>query len=122
MVLMLIGINLWLEPQISEHWPIKMVGWLIIKFIWLSRPGIASAFTPSEGIVHEWITSADVVIIRVAIIHGMVILLLVFSNRMKLEFSIKDSISLNILDSYDQYHWKPVLLIENDGENESSVI
>jgi len=88
-----------LEPQISEHWPIRIVGWLIIKFIWFNRPGIASALIPRDGMVHEWITSAEVVITRIGSIHGIIILLLVFRRRKKLEFSMKDSVSLNMLDS-----------------------
>lgn len=38
--------------------------------IWFSRPGMASAFTPSLGMVHEWRTSAAVMRIRVSTPHG----------------------------------------------------
>jgi len=48
-----IGINEWLAPQISEHCPYKILGLLIIREVWFSRPGIASTFTLSDGIVHE---------------------------------------------------------------------
>jgi hypothetical protein len=53
------GINLWLAPQISEHWPKNTPLRLEEKQNWLIRPGIASIFTPKEGTVHEWITSED---------------------------------------------------------------
>lgn len=32
--------------------------------VWLSRPGMASVFTPNVGIVHEWRTSSAVIIMR----------------------------------------------------------
>lgn len=48
-----IGMNLWPAPQISEHCPIKTPGRLIKIIIWLIRPGMASDFTPKDGIVHE---------------------------------------------------------------------
>lgn len=54
-----IGINLWLAPQISEHWPKKIPDRSLEKQNWLIRPGTASIFKPKEGIVQEWITSAD---------------------------------------------------------------
>jgi len=60
-----IGINLWLAPQISEHWPKNSPGDLIINDDWLRRPGIASAFTARAGTVHEWITSAAEIKTRV---------------------------------------------------------
>merc|ERR1712141_437153 len=40
-------------PQISEHCPYKTPGRSLIKLTWFTRPGIASAFTPKEGIVQE---------------------------------------------------------------------
>jgi len=60
-----IGINLWLAPQISEHWPKNRPGALIKNDDWLRRPGTASALTARAGIVHEWITSAAEMRIRV---------------------------------------------------------
>lgn len=58
----LIGINLWLIPQISEHWPKIKPGLLILikkLFNWL---GIESSLIFKDGIVHEWITSIDEII------------------------------------------------------------
>lgn len=52
-------------PQISEHWPNKIPGRLIIVVIWLSRPGVESILMPSDGTVQEWITSVDDVRIRI---------------------------------------------------------
>lgn len=103
----IMGIKLWPAPQISEHCPIRIVGRLIINEIWFNRPGVASAFTPKEGIVHEWITSFDVINIRVGVIGGTIILLDVFNRRVLLD---GENIELNfMLDkfgySYDQYHW-----------------
>lgn len=48
---------------------------------WFSRPGIASAFTPSLGIVHEWITSAAVTRMRVSTPHGRIRRLSTSSRR-----------------------------------------
>jgi hypothetical protein len=62
---MTIGMNLWFAPQISEHWPKNKPGRLMLKFVWLSRPGVASTFTPKAGIVHECKTSAAVIKIRI---------------------------------------------------------
>lgn len=33
--------------------------------VWLSRPGMASVFTPKEGTAHEWSTSSAVMIMRI---------------------------------------------------------
>ena len=63
----IIGINLCPAPQISEHCPIIILGWLIKIEIWLIRPGVASALTPKDGMVHEWITSLEVINIRVGV-------------------------------------------------------
>lgn len=76
-----IGINLWFDPQISEHCPKNIPGWLIIKFLWLIRPGEASIFNPRDGIVHEWITSVDVINIRICVLNGKINRLSVSSNR-----------------------------------------
>lgn len=62
---MTIGINLWLIPQISEHWPKYNPGRLIKINLWFKRPGVESILIPREGTVHEWITSFDVVNIRI---------------------------------------------------------
>lgn len=59
------GINLWLIPQISEHWPKKIPGRDIDKVDWLRRPGVESILIPSEGIAQAWITSIEVVKIRI---------------------------------------------------------
>lgn len=59
------GIKLWLVPQISEHWPKYTPGRLINKYDWLSRPGVESILIPREGTVQEWITSIEVVSIRI---------------------------------------------------------
>jgi hypothetical protein len=51
----MIGMNLRFAPQISEHCPYRRRGRLIDNLIWLSRPGVASVFTPNLGTVHEFI-------------------------------------------------------------------
>lgn len=33
--------------------------------VWFSRPGMASVFTPREGMAHEWSTSPAVTIMRI---------------------------------------------------------
>lgn len=60
-----IGINLWLIPQISEHWPKYTPGRCINNIDWFNRPGVESILIPREGIVQAWITSSDEVIIRI---------------------------------------------------------
>lgn len=75
------GINLWPAPQISEHCPIIIPGRFDIIVIWFIRPGVASAFIPREGIVHEWSTSFDVISIRVGTIEGITKLLEVVWSR-----------------------------------------
>jgi len=62
----LIGINLWLIPQISEHWPNKIFGLLMINFFLLIWLGIESILIFKEGIVHEWITSNDEIKIEIS--------------------------------------------------------
>lgn len=76
-----IGMNLWFAPQISEHWPYKRPVRLILKLVWFKRPGVPSIFTPREGIVQEWITSAEVTISRTWVIKGIVIRLSTSSSR-----------------------------------------
>lgn len=41
-----------------------MPGRVAMNDVWLSRPGIASVFTPNVGTVHEWSTSSAVIIMR----------------------------------------------------------
>lgn len=66
-----IGIKLWFAPQISEHWPYINPGRLMYKLTWFKRPGVASALTPKDGIVHEWSTSMAVINIRIWELNGM---------------------------------------------------
>jgi len=40
---------------------------VIENLIWLSRPGVASVFTPSLGTVHECNTSAALMFIRIGV-------------------------------------------------------
>lgn len=40
--------------------------------VWLSRPGIASVFTPNVGTVHEWRTSSAVMMMRIGDSIGIV--------------------------------------------------
>lgn len=54
-----IGINLWLTPQISEHWPKYIPGRFNKILVWFKRPGTASTLIPKEGTAKEWITSSD---------------------------------------------------------------
>lgn len=62
---MTIGINLWFVPQISEHWPKYNPGRYIYNKDWFNRPGVESILIPKDGTVQEWITSMDVVKIRI---------------------------------------------------------
>lgn len=78
-----IGINLWLAPQISEHCPKKIPVRFKLNLIWFNRPGEASILTPEEGIVQEWITSAEDVNKRIWDIYGKIVRLST-SRRRKL--------------------------------------
>lgn len=86
-----IGINLWLIPQISEHWPKNKPGRFINRLIWFMRPGIASILIASLGIVHEWITSSEEINNRILNLYGIIVLLSTSINR-KLFCSIEFNI------------------------------
>ena len=124
---MTIGINLWLAPQISEHWPKKTPGRLEKKLIWLSRPGTASALIPILGIVHEWRTSAAEISVRIWEFIGTTVRLSTSRRRIN-DFSPSldgimyesNSILLKSEYSYDQYHWCPIVLIVIAGLKTSS--
>lgn len=77
----IMGINLWLAPQISEHWPKNVPGRLEIEKHWLRRPGTASILIPNDGIVHEWITSMDEMRYLMLVLIGIISLLSVSNNR-----------------------------------------
>jgi len=66
------GINLWVMPQISEHWPKNSPGRFINNMVWFRRPGVESILIPREGTVHAWITSIEVVKIRIGILKGKI--------------------------------------------------
>jgi hypothetical protein len=73
--------NLWFIPQISEHCPKYNPGRIQNKFNWLIRPGTASTLIPNDGIVHEWITSKEEIIIRNEILKGIINRLSVSNKR-----------------------------------------
>lgn len=79
----IIGIKLWLIPQISEHCPNKILILLVLIIELLIWPGIASILMFNEGIVHEWITSIDETTINTWVLKGIIILLSV-SIKLKL--------------------------------------
>lgn len=76
-----IGINLWFVPQISEHCPNSNPARLIKNLIWFSRPGVASIFTPTEGIVQECNTSAAVIRNRIWELYGRIVRLSTSNKR-----------------------------------------
>ena len=118
------GINLCPAPQISEHCPTMILGRLIIRNIWLIRPGIASTLTPSDGMVYEWITSFDVTNIRVGVLIG-IIKWLEDSIKRKLLFLVTIELNFNFDNSeysYDQCHWNPIVLIDSAGFTLSSIM
>lgn len=117
-----IGINLWFAPQISEHCPYNNPGRLIENLIWFSRPGVASVFTPSLGTVHECNTSAAVTISRIGEFIGRTTRLSVSSNRNVLVCCsscgvIYESNSSFVKSEYSylQYHWCPTAFSVNAG-------
>lgn len=52
-------------PQISEHWPKNIPGRLRNIMDWFKRPGVESILIPKDGTVQAWITSVEVVIMRI---------------------------------------------------------
>lgn len=95
-----IGINEWFIPQISEHCPVYNPIRFENKKIWFSRPGRASTFVPIDGIVQEWITSADVIKDRIKTPTGRCSISLVFKSRRVLESSMKFSVSFLVKEVY----------------------
>jgi len=81
-----IGIKECTAPQISEHCPKKIPGWLINRLTWLIRPGFASTLIPKEGIVQEWRTSAAEIKIRVCVLKGIINRLFTSKSRKSLIF------------------------------------
>ena len=98
--LTMIGIKEWFAPQISEHWPENKPIRFGVLNTWLTRPGRASTLDPSDGTVHEWITSSDETNIRFVELIGIFTNSLVFSNRTIFEGSINLSISFAFTDIY----------------------
>lgn len=122
------GIKLWLVPQISEHCPKNKPGRLIRKLAWFSRPGVASALIPKEGIVQAWITSVAVIKIRILVFKGIITRLSVsirrkFIGGISFWGIINESnlIFLKSAYSYDQYHWWPVVFKVIEGLLFSSI-
>lgn len=112
------GINLWLAPQISEHWPKNRPGRWLSKLTWFSRPGHASAFTPILGTAHECSTSVDPISIRIPAPQGRTVRLSV-SNKRAAPPSLSGTMYASNSTpspripkseySYDQYHWCPIV-------------
>jgi len=100
-----------------------MFGRLVIIISWLIRPGVASAFNPKDGIVQECNTSFEVTIIRVGVIIGITKLFDVDWVRILSDLNNMDVIFfVRMLEySYDQYHWKPIVLIVMMGLRFSSI-
>lgn len=118
-----IGIKEWLVPQISEHCPVNSPTRLDKRKIWFNRPGRASTFIPKDGMVHEWITSADETKPRINIFTGRYTSSLVFRSRRMFDLSMKFSVSREFNDeySYDQYHWCPLIFNVILGDFVSSI-
>lgn len=100
-----IGINLWLVPQISEHCPKNNPGRFINNIVWFSRPGVESILIPKEGTVQAWITSIEVVKIRIGKLNGRMHRLSTSKRRNSLSFNwsvgiIKESNSMLIKSEY----------------------
>lgn len=115
-----IGINLWLIPQISEHWPKYKPGRFINNMVWFKRPGVESILIPREGTVHAWITSNEVVKIRMGNLNGRIHRLSTSRRRN----SWGSNWSVGIMNesnsteekseySYLQYHWCPMDLMDS---------
>lgn len=119
--------NLWLVPQISEHWPKYSPGRFIKKLVWFSRPGVASVLTPNAGMVHEWITSMAVTSTRICEWNGRTTRLSTSSSRNPFigrSFGLiiyeSNSSFLKSEYSYFQYHWWPIDFKVSEGLQISS--
>ena len=117
---MTMGINLWLIPQISEHWPKNRPGRFINSMVWFNRPGVESILIPKEGTVHAWITSKEVVKIRMGNLYGRIQRLSTSKRRNSWGKSwfvgiINESNSTEEKSEYSylQYHWWPIALIDS---------
>ena len=90
-----IGMNLWLFPQISEHCPYRWPGRLTENLTSFNRPGVASVFTPSLGIVHVCCcyTSAAVTIIQIGEFMGSTVV------NIKFEFNWLQTLKLVLWNS-----------------------
>lgn len=106
------GINLWLIPQISEHWPKYSPGRCMIIRDWFSRPGVESILIPIEGTVHAWMTSIDVDSSRIGKLKGIMHRLSTSKRRNSFNWSWLEgvinevnSILKKSVYSYFQYHW-----------------
>lgn len=130
-----IGINLWLDPQISEHCPKYSPGRWPINFTWLRRPGTASALTPKDGTVQECRTSADEINIRTWVWTGTTVRLSTSRSRNMLSVNslvgiiyasnsrfVPSPTDQKSLYSYLQYHWCPIVLRVSEESTDSSNI
>lgn len=88
--------------------------------VWFKRPGVESILIPRAGTVQAWITSIDVVKIRIGKLNGRTQRLSTSNNRNSLIFNwsvgiIKESNSIFKKSeySYVQYHWCPIALSES---------
>lgn len=115
--------NLCPAPQISEHCPMSILGRLTISITWFIRPGVASALTPKEGMVHECKTSFDVMIIRVGVWMGITKWFEVSIRRLESDLMIREEkfISFRLEYWYAQFHWNPIPLIDIKGLMFSSI-
>lgn len=111
--------NLWFIPQISEHCPKNNPGRLRYIVVWFSRPGVESILIPREGTAQAWITSIEVVKVRMGSLMGRMHRLSTSISRNSLFFSwlvgiINESNSVFKKSEYSylQYHWCPMVLID----------
>jgi len=91
-----------------------MLFFIALRLIILRRPGVASAFTPSAGIVHEWRTSVEDTIIWIGVFLGILTEVSVSNERLVFcDMNESKSKFLKFLYSYDQYHWCPIDFIDS---------
>jgi len=93
---------------------------LINKVVWLRRPGVESILIPSDGTVQAWITSREVVKIRMGKLKGKTQRLSTSKSRNSLFISwllgiMNESNSIRGKSEYSylQYHWWPIDLIDS---------
>lgn len=88
------------------------------------RPGVASTFSPNDGIVQECSTSLEVTIIRMGLMLGRTKLLDTLIRRVFIELFMTEValLFIRLEYSYVQCHWYPMVFTVTKGAINSSIM